>query len=227
MIRALAAFSAACIVVGAPCSAATPREVLIQAAFRTPDKHTAVALVDRAIAMAQRQIAADPGNREALMQHAAGIGYRGKLTRNLGDAKTSRRLFEALAKTNPRDPEIQLLLAGWHLDAIADVGAFLAGAVIGAHSGKGLAALDRSVALGQGRAFFPGFAAMMRIRQDKDDIARARMLAEAALVGDVPTMLDRIARRDAEALLVPLRAGDGKAAAALARRLLPFGDLAR
>jgi len=225
MIKYMAAFVAATIVVAAP-SYGAAREVLVSAAFQTTDKRVALARIDQALALTRQRLAADPDNYEALMQKAAATGYRGKLTRNLGDAKEARREFEALARINPRDPEIHLLLAGWHLDAIADVGSFLAGAVVGARGSSGLAALDRAVALGRGRAFFSGFAAMMRIRLDPRDIACARALAEAALNDETPTVLDRIARRDAELLLVPLRASDGKAAAALARRLLPFGTLA-
>jgi len=134
------------ILYAAPSYAVTPREMLTQAAFQVADKDRALAEVRQAIAMAEAQLATDPGNYEAQMQRAAGLGYRAKLTRNAGDAKTSRRLFEALASTNPRDPEAQMLIAGWHLDAISDLGGMLAGAVLGAKRAAGTAALDRAVA---------------------------------------------------------------------------------
>lgn len=213
------------ILYAAPSYAVTPREMLTQAAFQVADKDRALAEVRQAIAMAEAQLATDPGNYEAQMQRAAGLGYRAKLTRNAGDAKTSRRLFEALASTNPRDPEAQMLIAGWHLDAISDLGGMLAGAVLGAKRAAGTAALDRAVAMGRTRAFFPGIAALMRIRLDPSDVAGARSLAESAASLPVQSPLDRVAKRSAEALLVPLRAGDGKAAAALAKKLLPFGRL--
>jgi hypothetical protein len=189
------------------------------------DKDAALSEVRKAIAAAEAELAVRPGDYEAQMQRAAGIGYRAKLTHNLGDAKTSRRLFEALAATNPRDPEAQMLIAGWHLDAIADLGSLIAGAGLGARKAIGTTALDRAVAMGRNRAFFPGIAALMRIRLDPHDVAGARALAERAGALDAPTPLDRIAKRDAEAILIPLRTGDGKAAAALARQLLPFGRI--
>jgi hypothetical protein len=225
MNRFLAAIAPAAILCTAPAAAATPREMLTQAAFQMTSKDAALAEVKQAIAAAESLLAANPGNYEAQMQRAAGIGYRAKLTKNAGDAKSARHLFETLAATNPRDPEAQVLIAGWHLDSIADLGGLIAGTVLGAKKASGAAALDRAVAMGRTRAFFPGIAALMRIRLDPHDIAGARALAETASSLPTPTPLDRIAKRNADALLIPLRAGDGKAAAALARKLLPFGRL--
>jgi hypothetical protein len=225
MNRLFATLAPVAMLLATPVAAATPREMLTHAAFQTTDKGAAIAEVNQAITAAQAQLAANPGNYEAQMQHAAGIGYRAKLTRNVGDAKAARHMFEALTIANPRDPEAQMLIAGWNLDAISDLGALLSGAVLGAKKPAGVAALDRSVSMSRNRAFFSGFAALMRIRLDPRDVATARTLAEKATSLDTPTPLDRIGKRAAEALLIPLRAGDGKAAAALARKLLPFGRI--
>ncbi|UAK24728.1 hypothetical protein [Sphingomonas nostoxanthinifaciens] len=227
MRGALAGIAAAGMLVVAVPAAASPRETLTVAAFQTTDKNVALAEVNQAITAANVLLAADAHSRDAQIQYAAGIGYRAKLTRNAKDAKAARHLFETLAASNPNDPEAQILLAGWHLDAIADLGPFLAGVAIGAKAATGTAALDRAVALGRGRAFFPGIAALMRIRLDNGNVAGATQAAQLALQGATPTPLDRIARRAAEQLLVPLRAGDGHAAAELAKTLLPFGRLAK
>jgi hypothetical protein len=213
MFRPLIAF--ALVATAAPASAATPRELITQAAFQTTDKKQALALVEQAFD------AATGPSREAQLQRAFAVGYRAKLTRSPGDAKAARKLFEGLVAANPRDPEAQLALGGWHLDAIAE--GFLAASVLGAKRAEGVAGLDRAVALGGNRAFFRGFAAMMHIRLDPRDLATARALAEAAITSPTPTALDRLAKRDAEVLLGPLRAGDGKGAAAMARAMLPFG----
>lgn len=223
MTRWLLPFLPAALLLAAPATAATPREMLTQAAFQATDKQSALALVTPAIIATEAQLVADPNNRDAQLQRAVAIGDRAKLTKSPGDAKTARRLFEAYASTNPRDPEGQLAIASWHLDTIAS--GFLATSVLGAKKDVGLAALDRAVALGQGHPFFTGFAAMMRIRLDARDVSAARALAESAASAEASTALDRIAKRNAEALLIPLRAGDGKAASALARKLLPFGRL--
>ena len=216
--------AAVAIVIAAPAAAATPREMLIQAAFQTTAKDQALALVTQAIAQAETGLKANPRDRESFFQNAMGIGYRAKLTRKPNDAKASRKMFEQYVAENPRDPEAQIAVGGWHLDAIAE--GFLATTVLGAKKDIGVASLDRAVQFGGDRAFFKGFAAMMHIRLDPKDVALARGLAEQAARGTTATPLDRIAKRDAEALLIPLRSGDGKAAALLARKLLPFGRLA-
>jgi hypothetical protein len=213
-----------CIVaLAAPAAAATPREILTQASFGVSEKSQALALVRQALAQAEAELRADPRDREAAMQRGVAIGYRARLTHSPTDAKAARQIFEGLAAAAPRDPEAQLAVATWHLDSIES--GFLAATVLKAKADIGLAALDRAVALGGNRAFFPSFAALLRIRHAPKDLTLPRQLAERAAAAAAPTGLDRLAKRNAEALLIPLRNGDGKAAAALARKLLPFGRL--
>lgn len=211
------------LALASPAAAATPRDTLTKAAFETADKQTALALISRALAEADAILAAFPNDREARMQRGVAIGDRAHLTRSPGDAKAARHIFESLLAANPRDPEAHLAMATWHLDTV-DAG-FLASTLLGARKDVGLAELDKAVALSGGRPFFTGFAALLRIRLDPHDVATARTLAEEAAAAPAPTPLDRIAKRQAQMLLVPLRSGDGRAAALLARKLLPFGRL--
>ncbi|HEX7782008.1 MAG TPA: hypothetical protein VF509_04300 [Sphingobium sp.] len=213
------------LIAPAQAMADTPREILTTAAFQTTDKAAALALITRAIAAADGILAKSPGDHEATLQRGIGIGYRAKLTKSRTDAQTSLKIFEALAAKDPRDAEAQMVVAGWHLDAIDQLGGFIARTVLGARKTVGDAALDRAVALGRGRAFFPGLAAMMTIRQDSDDVSSARTLAEAAIAAPATTPLDQLMKRNAAAILPALRAGKGKAAADLSRTLLPFGRL--
>src|SRR5699024_11107407 len=85
--------------------AETPREIATVAAFQTPDKAKALALIGRAIASADAILQARPGDREATLQRGVGIGYRAKLTRSRTDAKASLGIFRSLAAKDPRDPE--------------------------------------------------------------------------------------------------------------------------
>jgi hypothetical protein len=220
------ALIAAAAVVASPAEAQSPRDLLTSAAFATTDKAAALAKVETALREANAALARKPKDHEALLQQAIAIGYRGKLKRSPADAKTARRAFEALAAANPRDAEAQLAIGGWHLAAIVEIGPLLARTVLGARKAAGLQGLNRAVALGGGRALFPAYASLLRIQLDPDDVATARKLAEAATKARATTTLDRIMQRHAAALLVPLRAGNGKAAAALAKKLSPFGRLA-
>ena len=220
------AVSAVVSIAPAAATADTPREVLIAAAFQAPNKSKALALVGQAITASEKILAARPGDHEATLQRGVAIGYRAKLTRSRSDARTSLGIFERLAAQNPRDPEAQMVIAGWHLDAIDQLGSFMARTALGAKTQAGEAALARAVALGGDRAFYPGLAAMMHIRNDHGDVAQARRWAEAAATAQTPTPLDMLMKRGAVAILPALRANDGKRAAMLARKLLPFGKLA-
>lgn len=221
-MRLFVSFALTLMLVTTTASAATPRETLAAVAFEATDKKVALAGVEQALGAANAALAASPNDHEALLARATAIGYRAKLTRSLADAKLCRQLIEQLVAANPRDPEAQLSLAGWHLDTV-DAG-FLTAGVLGAKKEIGLAAADRAVALGGDRAFFKGFVAVMRIRLDPAD-PLARALAEQATAAPAPTLLDRIAKREAAAILVPVRTGDTRAARALAHTLLPMGRL--
>lgn len=216
------AATAAAVAIAAPAHA-TARETLLRAAFGTPDKTQALGLVQQAIDETTRTLAAKPDDKEARLQQALGIGYRGQLKRSPGDAKTAHTLLADLARTNPRDAEVQIAFAGWHLTAVSDLGPFLARTVLGASKDEGFAALDRAMALGAGRAFFPAYAALIRIRIDDKDTRTPLTLAERSIAGGTPTAIDKVMQRAAQRLVVPLRAGNGAAAAALAKSLLPFG----
>lgn len=215
-------------VAAAPVAAApapSPRAQLIQAAFGTNDKKVALGLIDQALATATQQLAAKPTDHEALLQTSLAIGYRAKLNRAAGDAKAARKGFEALATANPRDPEAALALAGWHLEAVADIGATLAKMMVGASRDTGFAMLDRAVALGGASPLYPAYAALLRIRINPKDVANARTLAERAVAAQATTPIDRIMAQNANTLLGPLRAGNGKDASELAAKLLPFGKI--
>lgn len=216
---------AALVCIAAPATAATPREMLTAAAFTATSRDAALAQVDAALAGANAILARTPGDEEARLQQAIAIGYRAKLKKGLGDAKEARRLMEALIAAAPRNAEARAALAGWHMDAVAQLGGFMARTMLGAKRETGLAEMDRALRLGGNRALFPAMAALTRIQTDRGDIAAARTLAQAATTGATPTGLDRMLQRAAAAVLVPLRQNDGRGAQALAARLLPFGRL--
>ena len=205
--------------------AASPRDTLIRAAFATPDKAQALALVNQAIAEAGATLIQTPTDHEAQLQHALGIGYRGQLTRSPGDAKTAHRALQALAAAVPSDAETQIAMAGWHLTAVGDLGNFLASTLLGASRSVGLTALDRAVEMGGDRAFFPAYAALIRIKLDSSDTLTPLRLAERAVAAQAPGTIDRVLQRAAVRLIAPLKAGNGAAASRLAKQLLPFGTL--
>jgi hypothetical protein len=223
-ILGIGATAVAAASLASPTLAATPREILTQAAFASRDKPTALARIGQAEAAVSGVLARTPQDREAKLLAAMAIGYRAKLNKTRGEAVEAGKRFAVLAAADPRDAEAQAALGAWHLDAVTALGGMMAGVALGAKKASGLAAMDRAVALGGNRAMFSGLSALMRLALDPADPA-APALAEAAAKGATPTQLDQIMQKGAATVLVPLRAGDRKQAAALARILLPFGRI--
>lgn len=221
------AIAAAASTVAAPAiaTAATPRDMLADAVLTARDKPSALASIARADAAAASVLARKPGDRDAMMTRAMALGYRGKLNKSRKDVLASKAQFEAMVARNPRDAEALAALGSWHLGAVADLGGLMARAGLGARKAAGITALDRSIALGGDRSLFLALAAFLRLGLDPKD-ARGTALAEAAARGSTPTPLDRIMQRRAAEMLGALRGANPKSIQALAKRLLPLGQIA-
>jgi hypothetical protein len=214
------------ICAGAVCSPAhadASRDILVNAAFGTRDKATALTRVGQSVAAADAVLKKNPADENGRLQRALAISYRGKLSRSRTDVLAARREFEAIVAADPRNPEAQLALGAWHLAAVIEFGPFMARTVLGARTATGNQALERALTLGRDRASIPAFVSLQRIQIDPSDVAGARRLAEGAVKASANTQFDRVMQRQAATLLPALRNGNGKAAAALAKLLMPFG----
>lgn len=210
-------------VVCTPAQADTARDILVNAAFASRDRATALARVGQAIGAADAALKRNPRDLDARLQHALAISYRGKLNRSRGDVVAARREIEAVVAANPRDPEAQMALGAWHFAAIIELGPMIARTVLGARRAAGDEALGHALALDRDRASIPALASLQRIQLNPSDIVGARQLAETAIRSGTSTSFDRLMQRQAATLLGILRAGNGKAAAAAAKLLMPFG----
>ncbi|KQR83958.1 hypothetical protein ASG07_04900 [Sphingomonas sp. Leaf343] len=215
--RWIGSAAVACVALAMPAIAQSARDILTQAAFEDRNRDTALSRVDRVRDIA----AARPNDEDYAVLAAVALGYRAKLTGSRSEATAARKEFETVCARFPRNAEAQLGLGAWHLGVINRVGR-LVGRVVGAQRGTGIAAIERSVALGGNRAMFAGFAGMMLIELDPED-ARGRTLLETAVRAPAPTPLDRIVQRSAAQVAATLRQGNAKQAQELADRLLPFG----
>ena len=200
------------------------RDGLTQTLFTVRDKAAALTQLAGALADANAILAKTPGDSDALLTRAMVIGYRAKLTQSRSDALACRAQFEALVARNPRDPEAQAALGGWHIDAVEALGGLTARAVLGARKATGYEATDRAIVLGGDRALFTGLAALLRLSLDPED-ARGAVLADAAARGSTPTTLDRMMQRRAVEMVTALKGDDPRFVKALAKRLLPLGQI--
>ncbi len=209
-----------------PAQAETARDVLVNAAFGTTNKTTALAQINQAIAIAESSLKRNPQDSNTRLQRALAISYRGKLNRSRSDVLAARREFEALVAADPRNPETHLALAGWHLASVIELGPFMARTALGARTAVGTKEMAQALALGRNRASVSALASLQQIQVNPDDVAGARRLAEAAVGARAETSFDRVMQRQAGTLLASLRKGDGKASASLAKQLMPFGRIA-
>lgn len=200
------------------------RDGLTQTVFTARDKASALEQLAAVLADANATLARAPGDSDAQLTRAMAIGYRAKLTGSRSDALACRAQFEALVARNPRDPEAHAALGGWHIDAVEALGGLTARAVLGARKATGYEATDRAIALGGDRALFTGLAALLRLSLDPED-ARGAALADAATRGATPTTLDRMMQRRAVEMVAVLKGGDRHVVKAMAKRLLPLGQI--
>ncbi|MCD2322743.1 hypothetical protein LQ953_01785 [Sphingomonas sp. IC-56] len=217
----LALFAAISLLPGAA-HAQSARDLLTKAAFQDRSRTTALQRIETVRAGTLAALQRNKDDQDAAVLAAIALGYHAKLTGERSQALAARREFEQVVGRFPRNAEAQAGLGAWHLGIISHAGRFVARAAAGARESVGLAALDKSVALGGRRAMFLGLAGLMRINLDPED-SRGVGLLEAASKAPTPTALDRIIQRSAVAVLGPLRRGDRKGAKALADQLLPFG----
>lgn len=205
--------------------ASTPRELLIHAAFQASSKNAALSDVTVALAATDKILATRPKDIDAQFQKGIALGYRAKLTRSVGDAKAARQIFEKLAAQDRNNGEYQMAVACWNLDAISDLGSFIARTMVGARAATGHEALNRAAQMSPNDVFILGMAAMVTIRNDESAVAAARALAERTMKANAQSSLDRMIQQAMGAILQHLRAGQGAKAAALARKRLPLGTI--
>lgn len=209
-------FAATVAISAVPAVAQDSRDLLTQASFIDRDKATALRKVQTVVSDTEKDT-----NYSARLLLATALGYRAKLTGSRSDLTASRKVWDAVIAANPRDPEAQLGLGAWHIGTLTKTGTLL-GKVFGANRAAGNGALDRAVALGGNRAFFPGVAGLFRLKADPTD-ARGKQLIEQAANAGTATPLDRIMKRSATLMLGPLRSGNAAQIKAAAHRLLPMG----
>ncbi len=201
------------------------RDILTESAFLSTDRSAALTGIKQAIAMAQKVLVRNPKDLEARLQRAVALSYRGRLKRDRSDLQEARHEFEVVIAAAPMNAEAHMALAGWHLGGVIELGPLLGKLVLGADKARGLQELDRALALGGNRAFFPAVAALHRIQLKPPDISATRRLVELALASRTPEKADQILKHQCLALLPELYLGNGKRAARKARSLLPFGQI--
>jgi tetratricopeptide (TPR) repeat protein len=201
------------------------RSQLAVAAYETRDKAQALAQVERAEADFDAALAKNPKDRAAQMQKAVAIGYRAKLTKSPGLGKDARKRFETVRDANPDYALAWSAVGGWHAGAIATLGNFMAGTVLGAKPAEIERNFGQALKLDPNNPSLRAIYAMSLLDIDRDNAPKAATILNG--IGRLPANdgFDALLRAQGVQLAAALKAGDTKAAQALARRLQAFGTI--
>jgi Tfp pilus assembly protein PilF len=195
------------------------------ATFQTSDRKRARELLLAAERDFDAALALKPGDPDAQLQKAIAIGYRAKLENNIGLAKQARRNFEALLAKRPNDALVLAALGGWHGEAIATLGKFIAGTALGAKASEGQRYYEKAVASPGADPVVPVFYAITLLNLSADNAPRARALLQRAMKAQPKDGFERLMLQNGRAILAPLEKGDVAAAEAAAARLGALGTL--
>lgn len=201
------------------------RALLAVAAYRTPDKARAIALCDQAAGLADAALARRPGFAPALLEKGIAIGYAAKLERSPAKGKAARRLIDAARTAMPDDALAWAALGGWHGEAVATLGGFLAGTVLGAKKSGAVLAFETALTKPGAGAVVPTFYAFNLLALDADNAVRAKALLVQASRTTPGDGFEALLKRQAEQVLPLLQRDDVAGARTLAKRLRPFGTL--
>jgi tetratricopeptide (TPR) repeat protein len=206
--------------------AVAARAQLVAAAFEAGSKADALAQIAQARRSADAAVALNPRDADAHVQRGIAIGYTAKLTRDPGLAKQARSEMERAMALDPDAALPWAALGGWHGDSIVDLGAMLAGVVLGAKRGEALRSFDTALVKEPTSPVYPTYYAFTLLRMDAGNAPRARALLERAVALKPRDGFEALMRYRAAQALAPLQRGDIKAARALVPKLQPFGKLA-
>jgi hypothetical protein len=195
------------------------------AVYEARDKAEAKALLDEALGHANAAAGLAPASLDAQLQQAIIIGYRAKLDRSPGGARQSRRAIDAVLAKAPTDALANAVLGGWHGEAIATLGGFVAGTVLGAKKGEFVRHFDRALAAEPASVVYPTFYAFTLLNLGADNAGKARELLARADRGRPQDAYEALIQGHARRVLKPLAAGDVKTARALTAQLSPLGRI--
>jgi len=195
------------------------------AVYQTTDRRKARDLLLAAERDFDAALALQPGQLDALLQKAIAVGYRAKLENNLGLARQSRRNFESILAKRPDDALALGAMGGWHGEAVATLGKFIAGAALGAREGEGLRFYEKALAAPGADPAVPLFYATTLLNLSPDNAPKAKALLQRAAKAQADDGFERLVQQNARTILALLEKGDVKTAQATASRLAPLGTL--
>ncbi|MCS6987062.1 MAG: hypothetical protein NZM40_06470 [Sphingomonadaceae bacterium] len=206
---------------------AQARALSVLATYEARERDRAEALLEEAIAAAAAAVELEPRNARALAERAIVTGYLSKLKRSPREARAARRDAEAALHLDPGLALAHAVLGGWHLEAVATLGAFLARTTLGARMAEGERHFARAHALKPDSALFPVFHAFALLALGPERGPDAQALLERAAAARPADAYERRVQAQGRQVLGLLARGEVARARALARALSPLGRIER
>lgn len=201
------------------------RAQAIGAAYEVRDALQAEALLAGAVESCDAALKLAPGNPEMVLHRGLAIGYQAKLSRSPGLARDARGAFEAALAKLPADATALAAMGGWHGEAVATLGKFIAGTVLGAREKEAIAWYDRAIAASGADPVVPVFYASTLLNLSAGNAPKARQLLERAARASAKDGFEALVKANGVQILKLLQAGDVAGARAMAARLSPLGTL--
>jgi hypothetical protein len=195
------------------------------AGYETREKARALALVEAAEKDFDAALAKAPNDPEAQLQKGVAIGYRAKLKNSAGLAKDSRDWFLAVRDKHPDNALAWSAVAGWHGGAVASLGGFMAGTVLGAKAAEFESGYQKVFQLEPKNPAYRTLYAITLLDQGPKNAEKAAAALKGIETLPAADAFERNLRAQGVQLAAALAKGDPKAAQTLARRLSAFGTL--
>lgn len=202
------------------------RATLIIASFETTDRDRAKTLVDQADHDFDAALQLAPNDLDAQLQKATAVGYRAKLSKSPGLGKETRSRMEAVLARDPSNGLAWASLGGWHAGAVATIGKFLAGTVLGANTKVAITDFETALVKDPKNPVHPSFYGLTLLDLGADNAPRALQVLQMAARDPARDAYEALLKKAVAQVIPLLTSGDIKGAQTLARRLLPFGKLA-
>ncbi len=202
------------------------RATLTRAAYFTPDRAAAEALIDAALTDARRGQSRDARVLEPLLQEGVALGYRAKLQQSLKVAKRAKAIFDRGLALDPKSSFAAMSIGAWNGEPISDLGGFISRTVLGATQDKALKHYELAMSLDPKNPILPIFYAFNIYRIDNEKYAaKAIALLEASLKLKPHDQFALMFQKSAREVLDSMQAGDAAATRRLIRLRQPFGQI--
>lgn len=202
------------------------RATLIIASFEATNRARAKEQVEIADRDFDTALAKAPNNIEAQLQKATALGYRAKLSKSPGLAKETRERMEAVRSRDPNYGLAWASIGGWHAGAVAELGKFIAGTVLGADTKTAIADFETALVKDPRNPVHPAFYALTLLDLGTGNAPRATEMLRQCAKLPARDAYERLLKQSTARVMPLLAAGDVKGAQRLARELLPFGKVA-